>query len=299
MLKRTLILAGAAVAVAVAVPLAAPAAPSRGFTPAASRPTRTATANPPHVHVTLDRAHMTLAGSRWWRSGAVSIDAVTRAPDQELTLLRFRPGYGSARFLADGRVADGHSPAARAALHRIFTQTIFLGGVDVFPGKGAGFIVTVRPGTYYLAQLGRRPNLIAIHVDGAAGPRAPSASALVTASDSGFQSSSTSFPAHGRIAIRNSGSRVHRLSLVPVKPGTTRPQLEAYLRKTGASEGAPPPPFALRGPQLGTAGISPGQRMQLSYSLPPGEYALIDFGQNLANGKPEALEGLYALTTLQ
>ena len=52
---------------------------------------------------------------------------------------------------------------------------------------------------------------------------------------------------------------------------------------------APPPPFARRGAQLGTAAISPGQQMQLN-SLPPAEYALIDFGQDNTYGKPEALE---------
>jgi hypothetical protein len=86
---------------------------------------------------------------------------------------------------------------------------------------------------------------------------------------------------------------------VPIKRGTTGAQLGAYLRKTGATDNAPPPPFARKGPQLGTAAISPGQQMQLNYSLPPGEYALIDFGQDPSNGKPEALKGMFTVTTLR
>jgi hypothetical protein len=39
--------------------------------------------------------------------------------------------------------------------------------------------------------------------------------------------------------------------------------------------------------------------MQLSYKLPADEYALIDFDQNMTNGRPEALEGLYATATLR
>jgi hypothetical protein len=39
--------------------------------------------------------------------------------------------------------------------------------------------------------------------------------------------------------------------------------------------------------------------MQLSYSLPAGTYALIDFDQNMATGRPEALDGMYAIATLR
>jgi hypothetical protein len=106
-------------------------------------------------------------------------------------------------------------------------------------------------------------------------------------------------PANGTITIRNAGARLYRLNLIPVKPGTTRAQVGAYLRKTGARDNAPPPPFALKGLQLGIADLSAHQQMQLSYSLPAGTYALIDFDQNMTNGRPEALEGMYAIATLQ
>ena len=61
----------------------------------------------------------------------------------------------------------------------------------------------------------------------------------------------------------------------------------------------PPPPFALRDPELGIADISARQQMQLTYSLPAGTYALIDFDQNMTSGRPEALEGMYAVATLR
>jgi len=60
-----------------------------------------------------------------------------------------------------------------------------------------------------------------------------------------------------------------------------------------------PPPFALKGPELGTADISAHDQMQLTYSLPAGEYALIDFNQDTKTGRPEALEGMYAIATLR
>jgi len=251
------------------------------------------------VTATLTSHGPVIAGPHTWRPGAARIAVVSQVPDEELTLLHFRPGYSYTRFLADGAHANGHDATARAALRRIFAETIFQGGVDLFTGQSASFTVTVHPGTYYLAQLNRRPNLIAIHVSGPAGAGAPSSGGLVTASDTGYRLDRQAFPAHGTITVRNTGTQQHRLSFVPIKRGTTRAQLAAYLRKTGASDNAPPPPFARKGPQLGTAAISPAQQMQLNYSLPPGEYALIDFGQDPSNGKPDSLEGLCTVATLR
>lgn len=126
-------------------------------------------------------------------------------------------------------------------------------------------------------------------------PRSPELSRSATPASG---SNRRTLPADGTIAIRNTGGQPHRLNLVPVKPGTSRAQVGAYLRKTGARDNAPPPPFALNGPQLATAEISAGQQMQLSYKLPAGEYALVDFGQDPKTGRPEALDGVYAVGTL-
>ena len=39
--------------------------------------------------------------------------------------------------------------------------------------------------------------------------------------------------------------------------------------------------------------------MQVSYDLPAGEYALLDFNQDLKTGRPDTLEGMYAVVTLR
>jgi hypothetical protein len=39
--------------------------------------------------------------------------------------------------------------------------------------------------------------------------------------------------------------------------------------------------------------------MQFSYMMPPGTYALISWQQENPDGKPQALRGMYAVTTLQ
>lgn len=260
-------------------------------------PAAPAAPHAPTVTVTLGSNGPTISGPRRWQPGAVRIVAASRLPDQELTLLHFQPGYSYARFQADGKHANGHNAAARAALRRVFANTVFDGGVDLFRGQSASVTVTVRPGTYYLGELARRPELTPIRVSGPTRARPPAAAGIVTVSDSGFRIDRT-LPAVGTITIRNRGSQPHRVNLVPVKPGTTRAQVGAYLRKTAARDNAPPPPFALKAPQLGSADISPGQQMQLTYKLPAGEYALIDFGQDPRSGEPEALKGMYAVATL-
>jgi hypothetical protein len=251
----------------------------------------------PSVTVTLGSHRPTITGPTRWHPGLVRIAAASRVPDQELVLLHFRPGYSYAQFQADGALAQGHSPAARTALARVFAHTIFDGGLNVFPGTPASFTVDVRPGTYYLGELVRRPELTPIHVAGPSSTAQSASAGVITATDAGYRLAAT-LPAHGTITIRNAGTQLHRLNLIPIKRGTTRTQLAAYIRKTAGNDNAPAPPFALKGAQLGTSDISPRRQMQLTYDLPAGEYAILDFNHDLKTGRADTLEGLYAVVTL-
>jgi hypothetical protein len=251
----------------------------------------------PSVKVTLGSHGPTIAGPTRWHSGPIRIAAASRLPDQELVLLHFLPGYSYAQFQADGVRAQGHRPVARAALARIFAHTIFDGGVNLFPGTPASFTVNVRPGTYYLGELLRRPKLTPIRVTELASTAQMASHGRVTATDAGYRLAAT-LPAHGTITIRNAGDQPHRLNLIPVKRGTTRAQLAAYIRKTGGNDNAPAPTFVLNGAQLGTSDISPGRQMQLTYDLPAGEYAILDLNHDMKTGRPDTLEGMYAVVTL-
>src|SRR5438132_353475 len=97
----------------------------------------------PVVTATLTNHGPAIIGPRTWRPGAERITVVSKVQDQELTLMHFRPEYSYARFLADGKRAQGHDAAARTALRRIFDKTVFDGGVDLFTGQAASFTVTV------------------------------------------------------------------------------------------------------------------------------------------------------------
>ena len=257
-------------------------------------------ASPPRaVAVTIGNRGPAVSGPRTWHPGTARIAVRSQVADQELVLLHFRPGYSYARFLADGARAHGRGAAAHAALRRIFAETIFDGGVDLWRGQSATFAVTVRTGTYYLGEMTQRPQFVPIHVAGAPREGRTVPAATVTASDSGYRIDRSTLPKAGTITIRNRGSRPHRLNLIPVEQGTTRAELAAYLRTTGARDNAPPPSFALDGPQLGTADLSTHAQMQITYRLPAGEYALIELNHDMTSGRPEALEGMYAIVTLR
>lgn len=250
------------------------------------------------VRVVLTKHGPVVSGPTIWSPGLVQIRATSQENDQEVTLLRLRPGYSYADFLADGRKAHGRSAGARAALAHVFANVIFAGGVDLFRGRSAGFGVDVRPGSYYLGEMTSRPQLTLIRVAGAPSSERTASAATINATRSGYRIDGR-LPAHGTITFANTSTEPQRVNLIPVAPGTTRAQVLRYLRATGGRDNAPPPPFARRGPQIGTADLSPHRRMQLSYRLPAGTYVAIDFDQDARNGRPQALEGMVAVVTLR
>jgi len=255
-------------------------------------------AEAPTVTVTLGAHGPAIAGPTQWHPGPVRIAAVSHKADQEVTLLHFRPGYRYADFMADGKAAQGHSAAAHTAVARVFANTVFDGGLNLFSGESADFTVTLKPGIYYLGEMTSRPQLTRIRVTGDQSTATTRSTATITATDSRYGVAGE-LPANGTITIANTGRHPHRANLIPVKPGTTRAALGAYIRKTHGDDNAPAPSFALNGRQLGTADLSPGRHMQLTYDLPAGTYALLDFDHDLKTGRANTLAGMYAIVTLR
>lgn len=248
--------------------------------------------------ITLDGKHVALSSAHW-RPGTIRISATSTRGEQELLLMRFRPGYSYAQFQADGKKSDSRGPAGPAAYRRLMRQTEFLGGVDVFAGERAAFTATVHPGVYYLGELNSRPIVRRIRVDGPRAAVAPPARPAIEEYDFGYRVVNGPLPARGTITVRNVGNQPHRLNFEPLRAGTTKAELGAYLRKTGGRPYAPPPPFARNGPEFGTSLLGPGESMQYSYAVPSGTYGLISFQQDVAGGKPQALLGMYGVARLE
>lgn len=137
--------------------------------------------------VTLTDRGPVLHGPTSWRPGHIRIAATSRLADQEVTLLRFRPGYSYADFLADGRKAQRHDAVGRAAVADVFAHTIFAGGIDLFRDQSATMTVSVKAGTYYLGEMTARPQLTPIHVAGAPSNATLRSAATFTATDDGYR----------------------------------------------------------------------------------------------------------------
>lgn len=250
-----------------------------------------------HMRVVLAHSGPRLSGPTQWRAGLVQISATSQLADQEVNLLHFRAGYTYADFLTDGKKAQGHTAAARAAIAHVYANTIFDGGLNLYGGQSASFTVSLKAGTYYLGEMTARPQLTAIHVTGSSSASVHSA-ATITATGNDYRVS-RALPANGTTTFMNAGNRPHRINLIPIKPGTTRAQVVAYLRKYGAGENSPAPPFGRNGAQIGTADLSPGQRMQIVFHLRAGTYAAIDLDTDMHSGRPEALEGFVTVLTVR
>lgn len=265
--------------------------------PASAGAATSAHASAPVRHVTISATNIRIGGPKSYRPGPVTFEVSARGGEHVFHLLRFRRGYTLADLKAEQRTGGNQVAVER----RVLANVRFLGGVDVFPGAPTAFTQTLHAGTYYIGELGDRVRLKAIRVHGTPIPTsaAPKPSAVITGYDFGWRVSKETLPAHGTVTVHSSGRQAHMLVLSPVKLGTTRAQVGAYLRKTGGRGDAPPPPFALDGPSVATGLLSAGTRMELTYSLPPGEYALLTYATDSRNGKPQVLEGMYGITTLR
>jgi hypothetical protein len=82
------------VAAVAALGLAAAGGASAGASPSQSFSTR------------LDGKRISISSVQW-HPGSVRIAATAAKGEQELTLMRFKPGYSVTRFLADGKTIDG------------------------------------------------------------------------------------------------------------------------------------------------------------------------------------------------
>lgn len=250
------------------------------------------------LQVTITSHGNTIAGNLDRRPGPVTFRVSSQSGDHQFQLVKLAAGYTRAQMDADGQAAFGSHPDPSAA-KRYLTNVTSLGGVEIFRGAHtASFTQTLTAGTYYAGEV---PQMHTIRVSGPPVASAKlSTSGTITAFDDHWQTSAHTLTHHGSVIVANAGTQPHFLILSPIRAGTTKAQVGAYLQKTGAAPDAPPPPFAGIGPQLGTATLSPGAQMAFTYDLPAGEYAMLCFFPDPTNGgQPQALEGLYDVITLR
>jgi hypothetical protein len=256
-----------------------------GATPASAAP---ATLPPtPVLDVTVAATHVQLSGSWDARPGLLTIRLHAVGNEQEIVLVRLRPGYSLPRYEADERLAEGQGDLA--ALARARANRVALGSVDTQPGRPESMTVGLGAGTYYLYSASY--GVVDPHRLVVGGPvrltQPTLPTSVVEERDNGV-ATPTVLPRRGSILLVDRGRQEHLLCLDGVKPGTTAAEVRAYL----ADPGDAAPTFAI--PVLGCAGALTADGAQLwTYSRPPGEYALFDPTPDArADGAPYATSGV-------
>jgi hypothetical protein len=158
--------------------------------------------------------------------------------------------------------------------------------------------VTLEPGSYaivcFVPALDGAPHLMkgmvhALNVTGPApAPGAePAADVVMKLVDFDFQLSVPLKAGHHTLRVENAGSQPHEVAFIRLKPGKTPPDFTAWGEKP---EG--PAPGTVHG---GVSGIVPGTHAFADVDLSPGEYVLICFFPDAADGKAHFEHGMMKL----
>ena len=275
-------------ALTVATPGTAVAAPARHH----ARHVVSVVGNGSHVRIN----HPVLHAGRV----TFSVRSTNAAGDSDITL--FRPKAGHTLNEVFGDLAEEFSETPRTAakgtrdlVHDVKTY----GLADVSPARGALVTRSLRPGTYYLMDLGNPPTsgppaVTRLSVKRHGGYRAKAlhrharATIKMTSADR-FQVRG-SMPAAGTVRVVNASDTLHFVSFQRVKPGTTDRQVQQYFASGGSSG---PPPWALNSPTMGSDVLTPGKALKLTYRLHRGTYVLMCFVADDQDGMPHAFMGMH------
>ena len=267
------------------------------------------------VWVTGDGSHVSLSRSHV-DAGAISFHVSTSNAGpggSQISLFRLLGKATTNTFKADLANEFSSTPATAAKGTRGLNRHISATGLaDVQKGYPASVRVNLRPGTYYLMDLGSFFGPM-----GPSGAPNPALTTFVVRSTEGNSSASKdgsgwdtptiwltsadrfvgprNLPAEGSVTFRNVADTIHVAQFSPVKKGTTDQQVQAYY-DSGVMT---PPPFALNGPTFGLDVLSAGTHATLTYDMPPGTYVLQCFVADDVTGMPHALMGMHKVVVLK
>ncbi|ALG06133.1 hypothetical protein [Kibdelosporangium phytohabitans] len=235
---------------------------------------------------------------RTLRSGAVTFHVRSIDPDGAwLGMVRLRPGVSLERYLGDLERAMGNDPVEGGKA--VLRDAEMLGGAAV-AGVPAAVTLRVGPGEHYLVDFRDvgKPDLATrvrpVRVLPGSSGSVPAVSAQITMLDGKFVAPRT---LAGPVRVVNSSSQHNEAMLMPVRPGTSLADLDAFFTEVDAGRYPHDSPF-IGGP-TGVVPMSPWRSAALSTALPSGEYALVTWVRELRTGKMFAARGMRALVTVK
>jgi hypothetical protein len=291
----------AALLVTPVLALAAPAAAAPSVsTPAVETPTRT-------VEVVGSPRGFTAPATR--RAGITTFRVSTTDPAGiRLGLFRLNPGVRLDRYLVHLRTAlTGNRAEAVAAGRKVVRQATLLGGASAVPGQPATLTQVLSSGRYHLIDYedieegaGRPVAVRQLTVtDGIEHdvPDRPDALVRMIETPSGprFDAPRTLRP-DDSLLVTNLSGQVDEAIFMPVRPGTTSADVQAFFEARDRGEWPPYSPFI--GAPRGMPVLSPGRAAVLRPALTPGDYALVTWVLDLDSGAGRAAAGMHALVSV-
>jgi hypothetical protein len=159
--------------------------------------------------------------------------------------------------------------------------------------------VNLRAGTYYLMDPsplfeGGTPPLTKMTVTGRAGRAKYGHGPTVLMTSANRFVTPDVLPADGRIQVRNVSDTIHLMVMIPVRPGTTDAEVQAWFDSDPQTR----PPWRIDGPGAGVELLSPGVHVRFDYRLPAGTYLLMCFAPDEVSGIGHHMSGMHEVVML-
>jgi hypothetical protein len=240
-------------------------------------------------------------------AGSVSFRVSTTNPSgangggSEVTMFRLNPGHTLDDVFRHFPEEFSSDPATAAKGTRdLIADATFRGLALVSKGHPEVVTETLRPGTYYVLDIGNMPTgrpavtTLTVRHDGESGDGEQHAQVHVRTVDDRFVAPK-SWPHEGTYSFTNGSDTAHMMLLLPVKPGTTDAEVSAAFSSTASG----PPAFALMGPTGGNDVVSAGYSLTVSYDLPAGTYVMVCFVADETTGLPHVAMGMHQVVVLK
>jgi hypothetical protein len=195
------------------------------------------------------------------------------------------------------------TPAGTAKGTRELVRDVTLYGLaTVVVGHPETVTENLRAGTYYLWDLINPVNsgaplpvpvALTVTEGGESHPLRAPVHVAATSADR-FIAPGT-WPHQGTYLFHNVSDTLHESAIVPVKPGTTDKEIQAFFDSGGTF----PLPFLAAGPFGGSQPVSPGRTIQVAYNLPKGTYVLMCFVPDAKTGIPHVFMGMHKVIKLK
>jgi hypothetical protein len=223
------------------------------------------------------------------RSGRYRFHVVSPSGSHAFQLLRFREGYTAEQAQQDFQTAFQGDVAA---VQRIDTGVVFLGGASARPKQPGDMVVKLRAGQYMAVD----PNGDAVAMLNFVGtaPKQPKVAyrGTYTAFTHGW-GLTRDLPASGMVRLYNQSDQPHFLVLQQVKSTTTNRQVRRFINSGMQGQ----PKWALKA-SADSGVVSPGRSQLFRYDLPPGKYLIACFWPDYFTGMPHVAMGMWKLVKI-